>query len=79
MRSTIISEQIDVPSDSFFQVAVIIVENDLYHDIIATDDEDDTITVEIHYSKEQRKVIHDIRDIIDEHNDEDDENEEYDD
>ena len=45
-------------------IADIIVSNDLVHEIIAASEADESITLEITYQREERKLIHDIEDYI---------------
>lgn len=78
---TIMKKVIKVPSEIMLEVGGIVCEHQLTNEIVDVDEEDEIITLEIHYSKKDRAVIHEIEDLITdngrlyEDDDEDDEEE----
>ena len=77
MSKTIFTKkEIEVPAGILIKVAELLLENDISNEIIATDEEEDTLTLEVSYSKEERDIIHEAEDLIsdfeDEENEEDD-------
>ncbi|UYQ92828.1 hypothetical protein MKQ68_22365 [Chitinophaga horti] len=72
-------EQFEVPGAAMVQVSSLICTHELDHHIMEVDEEDETITLELHYSKQDREVIHQIQDIISANSEEDEEEEEDDD
>ncbi len=74
----LIEKELHVPANAMMQVASVLTENELAATITGTDDDDETITIEVQYEKGDRAAIHEIEDIIEEHSaddDDDDENE----
>jgi hypothetical protein len=57
-------EQFDVPSSIMLEVCGLICEHELHHAIMEVDEDADTISLEIQYSKQDREVIHQIEDLI---------------
>ena len=57
-------KSIEVPLSTLIEVADIIVENELSHEIIAADESAETVTLEITYRREEREVIHQIEDFV---------------
>lgn len=73
-KSTITREELEVPAGALIEVADVLIEAEIPVEITGTDADDDTITIEIQYEKEQRETIHEVKDIIaDYEDDEDDE------
>ena len=67
MSKTIITKkEIVVPAGVLVKVAELLLENDISNEIIATDEEEDTLTIEVSYSKEERDIIHEAEDLISE-------------
>jgi hypothetical protein len=66
-------EQFDVPSGIMLEVCGLICEHDLHHVIMEVDEDADTISLEIQYSKQDREVIHQIEDLIADNSEEDEE------
>jgi hypothetical protein len=65
MSSTIVTKkELNVPVGAMLEVADVLIENDIFNDIVGTDEDEDTIIIEVEYSKEQRKIIHKMEDII---------------
>lgn len=81
MRTTIRKEEIVVPQGAFAAVAGVITEHDLDHQITDSDDSEgeESITISVSYSKDERDAFHQIEDIISEYEhrdrDEDDDDE----
>lgn len=77
------NRKFNVPADLMIQFAGVMTDNDLNNTIVDYDLDEDEITVEVDYEADQKKLMHDIQDKIDEYNeqneDEDDEDEEEDD
>lgn len=70
----------DIPANIMLDVCSLICEHELEHNIMEVDEDEDTISLELQYSKQDRKVIHKIEDMIaDNTEEEDDEDEEDDD
>ncbi|WP_440134904.1 hypothetical protein [Chitinophaga sancti] len=69
----------DIPANIMLDVCSLICEHELEHTIMEVDEDEDTISVELQYSKQDRKVIHKIEDMIADNSDEEDEEEEDDD
>ena len=64
MNRTITTKEFEMPVSALIEVADILIENELHHNIIATDEENESVTIEIEYEKEDRDAIHQIQDII---------------
>lgn len=70
-------ENFNVPAAVMLQVAGLICEHQLTHEIIETDEDEEIITLEVEYKKEERAIIHQIEDLIaDNSEDEEDDDEE---
>lgn len=72
------TKELEIPLAAFVQVADLIVENGLQHEITATDEDDELITITFTYSRDEREAIHEIEDLVedaieDEESDDDDE------
>ena len=68
---TIVVDEIEVPVDVMVEVATILSENNLTNEIKRSNEEENTIVVEIHYDKkdkEEREAIAEIQDVIDGYN-----------
>ncbi len=65
MSNTVVTKkELNVPVGAILAVADVLIENDIINDIIGTDDDEDTIIIEVEYGKGQRKIIHKMEDII---------------
>lgn len=71
----LIKEQFEVPASVMVQVSSLICEHKLPHEIIEVDDDEDTITLELQYSRQERSVIHVIEDLIADGSDDDEDDE----
>ena len=63
-KTVITKKELHVPITVMIEVADLLLENDIYNDIVGTDADNDTIIMEVQYEKEQREVIHEAEDII---------------
>lgn len=72
-------ENFEVPSDLMMPIAALICENELVHHIDEVDEDADTITLIIEFMQEERGIIHEIEDLIADHDDEDEDYEDEDD
>ncbi len=78
MNTIIVKKEIEVPVGVLIDVADLLLEHDIEHKVIATDSDEETITLEISYEKEQRDIFHEITDLIEDHSDNEDDEEEDD-
>ena len=60
------------------EVADLLIENELPHEITGTDAENNCLTLEIAYEKEERDTIHEIENLIDDYEEEEEDDEEED-
>lgn len=72
-------EQFEVPGAAMLQVSSLICDHQLDHHIMDVDDQEEKITLELRYSKQEREVIHQIEDIIADNSEEGDDDEDDDD
>ena len=79
VKTTIIREELEVPLAMLIAAADQLIEAGISNEIIATDDDDDCVTLSIEYEKEQREVIHEIRDMIADYEEQDEDEQEDDD
>ena len=77
----LIEKELHVPAVAMMAVANVLSEHELVATITDSDDEDQTITLEVQYEKGDRAAIHEIEDIIEEHTEDsgDDEEEDHED
>ena len=78
MKTVIVKKEIEVPVGILMEVADLLVENELSHEIIATDAENNCLTLEIAYEKDERDTIHEIENLIDDYEEEEEDDEEED-
>ena len=65
MSTTIITKkELTIPAGVIPQVSDVIIENEITHQIIGADTDEDTITLEVQFSKDEREIIHEIEDIV---------------
>jgi hypothetical protein len=76
MNTVIVKKELDIPVGLLLEVADILIENEISHEITGTDAENDCITLEVAYDKEQKDTIHEIEDLIDDYEEDDEEDEE---
>jgi hypothetical protein len=77
MNTVIVKKELDIPVGLLLEVADILIENEISHEITGTDAENDCITLEVAYDKEQRDTIHEIEDLIDDYEEEDEDDDEH--
>lgn len=70
------SKEFHVPSAAMLEVCGLICEHDLHHTIMEVDEDADTITLELQYTKQGREVIHQIEDLIADNTDDEEDDEE---
>ncbi|WP_343673482.1 hypothetical protein [Chitinophaga sp.] len=68
-----------IPANIMLDVCSLICEHELEHTIMEVDKDEDTISLELQYSKQDRKVIHKIEDMIADNSHEEDDDEDEDD
>jgi hypothetical protein len=57
-------KELTIPAGVIAQVSDVIIENEITHQIIGADTDEDTITLEVQFSKDEREIIHEIEDIV---------------
>ena len=72
-------EEFQVPIDAMVEVANVVCEHNLHHVITEVDDYEEIITLQLEYSKEEREIIHQIEDLIDDYSPSDDDEEDEED
>ena len=75
-KTTITQEELEVPLGALIEVAAILIENGISNEIIDTDEDEDSITLEVNYSKDEREIIHQVKNIISDYEEDDDDDEE---
>ena len=63
-KTTITQEELVVPLNAIIEVVGLLIENELSFEIIETDEDEETITIEVDYNKDEREIIHQVKDII---------------
>ncbi len=58
---------IKVPFAALPAIADLIIDNDLQHEIIASNNAEPSVTLDITYDKSERSIIHKIHDYVDEY------------
>ena len=80
MKRVLTIKELEVPVGAMIQVADLLIEHEISHVLVATDENNDTVTIEVEYGTGERDIIHEIEDAIDdntaESTDEDDNDEE---
>ena len=65
MSTTIITrKELEVPLGVLIEVSDILIENGISNEITGTDEDEDTITLEVSFTKEERDIIHEVEDLI---------------
>ena len=72
-KTTITQEELVVPLNAIIEVVGLLIENELSFEIIETDEDEETITIEVDYNKDEREIIHQVKDIIADYEDSDEE------
>jgi hypothetical protein len=57
--------ELNVPIDAMLEVAPLLHENEITNEITGSNEDDEIITIEVHYDKEEKETIHKIIGIID--------------
>ena len=60
----ITKKELQVPVGAILDVADVLIQNEITHEIVGTDSDEDTITLVVQYDRDERKTIHEIEDII---------------
>lgn len=63
-KTVITKKELNVPIAVIIEVADLLLEKDIYNDIVGTDADNDIIILEVQYEREHREVIHEVEDII---------------
>ena len=80
MSTTIITrKELEVPLGALIEVSDILIENGISNEITGTDDDEDTITLEVSFTKEERDIIHEVEDLISDFDPDGDQNSQEDD
>lgn len=64
-KTTITKQELSVPVGAIMEIADILVEEDMGHQITGTDPDNDSLILEMEYSSDQRDALHAIEDAID--------------
>ena len=73
MKKTVTTKQLEVPVGALMEVADLLIENEITHQMVATDEDNDTITIEVEYDRDDRDTIHEVEDAIDDYEGDDEE------
>lgn len=76
---TITKKELNIPIGVIIEVADMLLENEIIFDIVGTDEDNDALIIEVECEKEQREIIHQIEDTIDDYEEDDDGEEEEED
>jgi len=74
-EKTIKVKVLEVPVGCIVDVAYALNDKEITNTLIGSNDEDDLVFIEVSYSKEERKAMNEIEDIIDNFESDDDEDE----
>ena len=65
MSTTIITrKELEVPLGALIEVSGILIENGISNEITGTDEDEETVTLEVSFTKEERDIIHEVEDLI---------------
>jgi len=67
MKKTVTTKQLEVPVGALIEVADLLIENEITHQMVATDEDNDTVTIEVEYDRDERDTIHEVEDAIDDY------------
>lgn len=67
MKKTITTKELEIPIALMTEIVEMIVDNSISHVLIGADTEEDTITIEVDYEREERAIIHAIEDLIEDY------------
>ena len=80
MSTTIITrKELEVPLGALIEVSDILIENGISNEITGTDEDEDTVTLEVSFTKEERDIIHEVEDLINDFDPDGDQNSQEDD
>ena len=72
----ITKKELSIPAAIITEVAEVLLENEIINDIIGADTETDEVLIEVQFEREQRDVIHHIENLISDHAETDEEDDE---
>lgn len=78
MKKTVTTKQLEVPVGALIEVADLLIENEITHQMVATDEDNDTVTIEVEYDRDERDTIHEIENAIDDYEEDEDESDDDD-
>lgn len=67
MKRVLTTKELEVPVSAMIEVADLLIENEISHVLVDTDEDNDTVTIEVEYGTDDRETIHSIEDVIDDH------------
>ncbi len=67
MKKTVTTKQLEVPVGVLIEVADLLIENEITHQMVETDEDNGTITIEVEYDRDERDTIHEAEDLIDDY------------
>ncbi|MEO6229661.1 MAG: hypothetical protein ABIP10_06005 [Ferruginibacter sp.] len=66
--TTITRKELEVPLGALIEVSDILIENGISNEITGTDEDEDTVTLEVSFTKEERDIIHEVENLISDFN-----------
>lgn len=79
-KTSFIRQELSIPAGAMLEVADILVEEEMHHQITGTDADSDSLVIAIEYAADQREAFHAIEDAIEDflqqEDDEEDDNDE---
>lgn len=79
MKNIIVKRHIDVPAGIVLEALDLLMENEMVYTIDSVDKEEDVLTIEVQYLREERAMIHELEDLIADYEEEQEDEEEEDD
>jgi len=65
MSNTIITRKVlHIPVLAILQVVDLLLQHEIVHEIVATDEEEEQLIIQVEYEKQERDAIHEIEDLI---------------
>ena len=72
MSNTIITRKVlHIPVLAILQAVDLLLEHEIVHEIVATDEEEEQLIIQVEYEKQERDAIHEIEDLIADYEEED--------
>ena len=62
--SITLTKELEVPLGALIEVTDLLLDHDIHAEIAGTDDEEDSIIIDVSYTKEQRDIIHQVESVI---------------